>query len=84
MQFELKWRDMTIEGVGNATGIANEVVALVMASHCTDCGMDTLLRLDFSQLGNVEEGTVEEIEALLSDSSTADRGQPQPEIPPTQ
>ena len=54
MQFELHWHDMTIEGVGNATGIVNEVIDLVMASYCTDCGMDALLRLDFSELGNVE------------------------------
>ena len=44
MQFELQWHDMTIEGVGNATAIANEMIDVVMASYCTDCGMDTLLR----------------------------------------
>ena len=59
LQFELQWHDMSIEGVGNATDIANDVVGLVMASHCTDCGMDALLRLDFSQLGNVEAGAAE-------------------------
>ncbi len=59
MQFELQWHDMTVEGVGNATAIAAEMIDLVMASYCTDCGMDTLLRLDFSELGNVEGGTAE-------------------------
>jgi hypothetical protein len=62
MQFELQWHDLTIEGVGNATAIANDVIDLVMESYCVDCGMDALLRLDFSGLGNVEDGTQGETE----------------------
>ena len=66
--FELEWHDRSVDGAGNATGIAHETVDLVLQRRCAKCGMDALMRLDFSEVGMVEAagtGDVDETGAIL-------------------
>lgn len=46
----LEWHDLSIEGIGNATLIAYEMVQIVSKNYCEEHALTTLCRLDFSQL----------------------------------
>ena len=54
--FVLEWHDMTVEGLGNATEIANEIVGLVCGSYCEEHGEQALMRRDFSVLEGNGDG----------------------------
>ena len=48
--FVLEWYDLGIEGIGNSTWIANEVILLAASAYCEEHAMESLMRLDFSAL----------------------------------
>lgn len=46
----LEWHDLSIDGIGNATEIINVMIQIVANHFCEVHLLDTLCRLDFSQL----------------------------------
>ena len=54
--FVLEWHDTRVEGMGNATGVADEIIKLVAMNHCNVCAVESLRRLDFRALENIESG----------------------------
>ena len=48
--FVLQWNDMRIDGVFHATPVADEVIRIISDYYCTDHTIETLMRLDFSEL----------------------------------
>lgn len=48
--FVLQWYDMRVDGIGQATPIADEAIRLVAECYCTDHAVEALTRLDFSAL----------------------------------
>jgi len=57
----VEWHDMSTDNNvgGNATVVADKMIRVAMEGYCAECGMDTLRRLDFSQLATVTK-TIEE------------------------
>ena len=53
--FVLQWNDLRVGGIGEATLVADEAIKLVAERYCTEHTMETLMRLDFSEL---QEGNV--------------------------
>lgn len=49
----LEWHDMSTDGVGNATGIADAMTQGATSGYCFEHGLEALMRLDFSQLSLV-------------------------------
>ena len=48
----LEWHDMSLEGRGNATDVANAMIIGATEGYCEEHAMEALNRLDFSQLAD--------------------------------
>ena len=61
--FVLEWHDARVEGMGNATGIADEIIRLAAMNYCNVHAIEPLRRLDFGALEHIEsdEGDEEAI-----------------------
>jgi hypothetical protein len=48
----LEWHDMSLEGYGDATNVANAMIIRATAGYCEEHAIEALNRLDFSQLAD--------------------------------
>ena len=53
--YVLEWYDLGIEGIGNSTWIAKEIISLVASAYCETHALEALMRLDFSALDVIEQ-----------------------------
>ena len=49
----IEWHDMSTDGIGNATVIADAMIQGATSGYCFEHGLEALMRLDFSQLSEV-------------------------------